>query len=55
MYGEQLRGTYKTDDYVKKLRDLRAGPYNSVDKKYDPKVTDSIHTVNAKRALWQQG
>jgi flagellum-specific peptidoglycan hydrolase FlgJ len=55
MYGEQLRGIHKTEDFANKLLNLRAGAYNSVDPDYRQKVTNNIHTVNVKRPLWRQG
>ena len=56
VFGEQLRGKYRTDEFIHGLRyGLRAGAYNSKKKNYDAELQDNIESVNVKRPLWQQG
>jgi hypothetical protein len=55
VFGTQLSGRNTTDDFVKGLRNLRAGPYNSVNPNYDPLVRDSIDSVKIKKPRWTQG
>jgi len=55
VFGPHLSGKNTTDDFVKGLRNLPAGPYNSKDQDYDPKVRDAIDSVKIKKPDWLQG
>ncbi len=53
VFGSQLSGLNSTDEFVKGLRKLRAGPYNSVNPDYDSLMRDTIDSVKLKKPYWE--